>query len=138
MQERCKDKSLIIIQNKIDKEEADLNYSLFTNHYSLIKISAKKSIGLDTLEAAIYEAADIPTLSESDVIVSSTRHYHALLSAHKNLAQVIEGLHQNISGDLLSENLRLVLSDLGEITGDGLISSQEVLNNIFSHFCVGK
>ncbi len=138
MQERCKDKSLIIIQNKIDKEEADLNYSLFTNHNSLIKISAKKSIGLDTLEAAIYEAADIPTLSESDVIVSSTRHYHALLSAHKNLAQVIEGLHQNISGDLLSENLRLVLSDLAEITGDGLISSQEVLNNIFSHFCVGK
>ena len=131
MQQRCEGKSLLIIQNKID-----LNGGI--GNLSPLKISAKHGQGLDTLEAAIYEAANIPTLSESDVIVSSTRHYQALLSAHKNLAQVIEGLHQNISGDLLSENLRLVLSDLAEITGDGLISSQEVLNNIFSHFCVGK
>ena len=131
MQQRCEGKSLLIIQNKIDIHDGISNLSPLT-------ISAKYGQGLDTLEAAIYEAADIPTLSESDVIVSSTRHYQALLSAHKNLAQVIEGLHQNISGDLLSENLRLVLSDLAEITGDGLISSQEVLNNIFSHFCVGK
>ena len=131
MQQRCEGKSLLIIQNKIDIHDGISNLSPLT-------ISAKYGQGLGTLEAAIYEAADIPTLSESDVIVSSTRHYQALLSAHKNLAQVIEGLHQNISGDLLSENLRLVLSDLAEITGDGLISSQEVLNNIFSHFCVGK
>ena len=131
MQQRCEGKSLLIIQNKID-----LNGGI--GNLSPLKISAKHGQGLDTLEAAIYEAANIPTLSESDVIVSSTRHYQALLSAHKNLAQVIEGLHQNISGDLLAENLRLVLSDLAEITGDGLISSQEVLNNIFSHFCVGK
>ena len=131
MQQRCEGKSLLIIQNKID-----LNGGI--GNLSPLKISAKHGQGLDILEAAIYEAANIPTLSESDVIVSSTRHYQALLSAHKNLAQVIEGLHQNISGDLLAENLRLVLSDLAEITGDGLISSQEVLNNIFSHFCVGK
>ena len=131
MQQRCEGKSLLIIQNKID-----LNGGI--GNLSPLKISAKHGQGLDILEAAIYEAANIPTLSESDVIVSSTRHYQALLSAHKNLAQVIEGLHQNISGDLLSENLRFVLSDLAEITGDGLISSQEVLNNIFSHFCVGK
>ena len=131
MQQRCEGKSLLIIQNKID-----LNGGI--GNLSPLKISAKHGQGLDTLEAAIYEAANIPTLSESDVIVSNARHYHSLLSAHKNLAQVIEGLHQNISGDLLSENLRFVLSDLAEITGDGLISSQEVLNNIFSHFCVGK
>ena len=131
MQQRCEGKSLLIIQNKID-----LNGGF--GNLSPLKISAKHGQGLDTLEAAIYEAANIPTLSESDVIVSNARHYHSLLSAHDHLSQVIEGLHQEISGDLLSENLRLVLSDLAEITGDGLISSQEVLNNIFSHFCVGK
>ena len=131
MQQRCEGKSLLIIQNKID-----LNGGI--GNLSPLKISAKHGQGLDTLEAAIYEAANIPTLSESDVIVSNARHYHSLLSAHDHLSQVIEGLHQEISGDLLSENLRLVLSDLAEITGDGLISSQEVLNNIFSHFCVGK
>ena len=142
MQERCKDKSLIIIINKIDKmsEEsiADLfsHLSPLTSH--LLSVSAKYGQGLDTLESTIYEAADITSLSESDVIVSSARHYHSLLSAHENLVQVIEGLHKNLSGDLLSENLRLVLSDLAEITGEGLISSQEVLNNIFSRFCVGK
>ena len=52
---------------------------------------------------------------------------------------MLEGLETNLSGDLIAEDLRLVLSDLAEITGeDGIIQSQEVLNNIFKHYCVGK
>ena len=144
MQERCKDKSLIIIQNKIDKDDANLNYSLFTNHYSLftnhyslIKISAKKSIGLDTLEAAIYQAANIPTISNTDIIVSNARHYDALVRAHECLTRVLEGMDQQLSGDLLSEDLRLTLDTLSEITG-GQITPNEVLGNIFKNFCVGK
>ena len=62
----------------------------------------------------------------------------ALIRAHHNLQHVLDGLSINLSGDLLSEDLRLVLADLAEITGEGQITPQETLNNIFSHFCVGK
>ena len=135
MQDRCSSKALIVIQNKIDINNND---ELSLSKLNPIKISAKYGQGIDKLEQVIYNKADLPTLSETDIIITNARHYTALINAHDNLSRVIEGLEQNISGDLLSEDLRLVLSDLAEITGKGIISSQEVLNNIFSQFCVGK
>ena len=137
MQERCMDKSLIIIQNKIDKQDTNLNCSLCTTHYALIKISAKHGQGLDTLEKTIYQAANIPTLSATDIIVTNARHYDALTRAGHSLAHVLEGLQTGLSGDLLSEDLRDVLTILSEITG-GEITTNEVLGNIFKNFCVGK
>ena len=145
MQERCKDKSLIIIINKIDKSGSEIKFSnlktqtsnLKTQNSNLLSISAKKSIGLDTLEAAIYQAANIPTISNTDVIVSNARHYDALVRAHESLNRVLEGMDQQLSGDLLSEDLRLTLDTLSEITG-GQITPNEVLGNIFKNFCVGK
>ena len=129
MQERCEDKSLIIIQNKIDKNP--------NIHEGTIAISAKFGTNLSELESAIYQAADIPTLRENDVIISNARHYDALTRAHAHLERVLDGMAQNISGDLLSEDLRLTLDTLAEITG-GQITPNEVLGNIFKHFCVGK
>ena len=79
------------------------------------------------------------TADDNDIIVTSARQYDSLVHAEENLSRVLEGLETNLSGDLIAEDLRLVLSDLAEITGDkGIIQSQEVLNNIFQHFCVGK
>ena len=100
-----------------------------------LSLSAKHGTGLDQLRQQLLVAA--PQISEGEVIVTNARHYEALLHAHTNLLRVIDGLQQQISGDLLSEDLRLVLSDLADITG-GQITPQETLNNIFSHFCVGK
>jgi tRNA modification GTPase len=135
--ERCKGKSLIIIQNKTDKAEPELisHLSPLTSH--LLKISAKKSLGLEELERAIYEAADIPTLTENDIIVTNARHYDALVRAHEHILRVIDGLQMQLSGDLLSEDLRQALDTLAEITG-GQITPNEVLGNIFKNFCVGK
>ena len=138
IQEQCHDKSLIIIQNKIDKSE-----SLQLSHLSplsslFLEISAKYGENIDALEAAIYEAAKIPELTENDVIVTSARQYQSLISAHDNLTRVIEGLETNLSGDLISEDLNLVLDDLSDITGQGRIIPNEVLGNIFKNFCVGK
>ena len=130
MQERCHDKSLIIIQNKIDKS-TPLHFP------NILTISAKTGIGLDALEAAIYQAADIPTLTENDVIVTNARHYDALTRAHESIQRVLDGLHAQLSGDLLSEDLRQALDTLSEITG-GQITPNEVLGNIFKNFCVGK
>ena len=136
--ERCKDKALIIVCNKSDKGVAVAKSLLFILHTSFLQISAKFDTSLSELETAIYDAANIPTLTDSDIIVTNARHYEALTRAHSHLYRVLDGLNNNLSGDLLAEDLRLVLSDLAEITGEGLISSQEVLNTIFSQFCVGK
>ncbi|MCH5306850.1 MAG: tRNA uridine-5-carboxymethylaminomethyl(34) synthesis GTPase MnmE [Prevotella sp.] len=100
-------------------------------------ISAKKGEGLDALESAIYESANLPAFSENDVIVSNARHYEALLRAHESIMRVIKGLSLGLSGDLLSEDLRLTLNHLADITG-GQITTPEVLSNIFKNFCVGK
>lgn len=96
---------------------------------------AKYGIGLDDLRQCLIDAA--PKTADSDIIVTNARHYEALCRAHEHLLRVIEGLQMQLSGDLLSEDLRLTLDTLSEITG-GLITPQETLNNIFSHFCVGK
>ena len=138
--ERTKDKSLIIIQNKIDKSSTNDfdNIQKETAHkYAFIKISAKQGTNIDALELAIYEAAQLPTISDSDVIVTNARHYDALLNAHDSIARVLDGMSQQLSGDLLAEDLRLTLSYLADITG-GQITPNEVLGNIFKNFCVGK
>ena len=95
------------------------------------------TFNIEKIANAIYKAADIPDLSENDIIVSNARHYQSLLKAQSALTRVIDGMKQQFSGDLISEDLRLTLSHLADITG-GQITPQETLNNIFSHFCVGK
>ena len=95
---------------------------------------AKYGVGLDKLRQQLIDAA--PKASD-DVIVTNARHYEALCRSHMHLQRVIEGLQQQTSGDLLSEDLRLTIDTLAEITG-GQITPQETLNNIFKNFCVGK
>ncbi len=95
---------------------------------------AKYGVGLDDLRTRLIEA--VPKTSDEDVIVTSVRHYEALQRAHDSLSRVIEGMGE-IPSDLLAEDLRLTLNALADITG-GAITPQETLNNIFSHFCVGK
>lgn len=140
MVEETNDKHLVIIQNKEDKENS-VKIPLYTFHslhnYTFLRVSAKYNQHIDELEKTIYEAADIPTLTETDVIITNARHYDALVRARQSLSHVLDGMHSGLSGDLLSEDLRDVLSTLAEITG-GQITPNEVLGNIFKHFCVGK
>ena len=85
----------------------------------------------------MVKAADIPEITENAVIITSARHYEALLRAQASLSRVLELMEMGMSGDIIAEDLKMVLEELGEITG-GQISSQETLNNIFKHFCIGK
>lgn len=89
------------------------------------------------LETAIYEVADIPEITENSIIVTNARHYEALVHANDSILRVIEAMDTGLSGDLISEDLRLCLEQLAEITG-GQITTNEVLENIFKHFCIGK
>ena len=96
---------------------------------------AKYGVGLDLLRHQLVAAA--PQIPADDVVITNARHYEALTRAHTHLQRVLNGLQQQLSGDLLSEDLRQVLDTLAEITGTQ-ITPQETLNNIFKHFCVGK
>lgn len=105
--------------------------------YDEVFISAKQGFNISNLEAAIYKASNIPNISENDIIVTNARHYDALLHAKQDIIRVQDALHANLSGDLVSEELHICLDQLSEITG-GQITPNEVLANIFKHFCVGK
>lgn len=96
---------------------------------------AKFGIGLEALKQQLIAAS--PKTSDTDVIITNARHYDALVRAQQSLHRVIEGLNMQMSGDLLSEDLRQVIDILAEITGTQ-ITPNEVLSNIFQHFCVGK
>ena len=135
-------KSIIVVQNKLDTTdpndntiEQQIKTTLPETHF--IRISAKKSINTEKLEHLLRETSNIPEINENDIIVNNARHYAALTLAHENLLRVIDSLAQNLSGDLISEDLRQVLSHLGDITG-GTITTTDVLSNIFKNFCVGK
>jgi tRNA modification GTPase len=131
---RCKGKSLILVINKIDERPTEVpDVALKT-----ICISAKEGLHLSELESAIVSAADIPEIQANDVIVTSTRHYESLLRAQQDLSLVSQSMDAGLSGELIAEDLKLVLQDLAQITGEGIITDSEVLANIFEHFCIGK
>lgn len=149
-------KKLLVVFNKMDKLENDkLAFDKFTHSCgsdssesessegesneaeSPLFISARTGENVSSLEQALVRAADIPEITENDVIITSARHYEALLRAHDSLSRVLESMEMGMSGDIIAEDLKMVLEELGEITG-GQISSQETLNNIFKHFCIGK
>lgn len=144
-------KKLLVVFNKMDKLENDkLAFDKLTHSCgsdssepeasegeSPLFISARTGENVSSLEQALVKAADIPEITENDVIITSARHYEALLRAHDSLSRVLESMEMGMSGDIIAEDLKMVLEELGEITG-GQISSQETLNNIFKHFCIGK
>ena len=138
IKERVADKKLIIVRNKIDKSTAHSTFNIQHSTFTTVDISAKYGTNIPVLEQLIVEAADIPQLSESDIVITSARHYSALLLADESLQRVIDSMNLGLSGDLLAEDLRIVIYHLAEITGEERITPQETLQNIFTHFCIGK
>ena len=138
---RCKGKQVIAVINKTDKLPATRSSST-SGHalsipFSTLSISALNGTGINELTDAIYAKSGIPEIGENDAIITSARHYSSLLQAQESITRVLDGLEMNIPNDLLSEDLRQCLDALADITG-GVITPSEVLNNIFSHFCIGK
>ena len=133
MLERCRNKKLLSVCTKCDDGQSRFDLSLYG--IPTISISAANEIGLDTLRDKIFELSDIPEIHANDVIVTSARHYQSLIHALDCIDRIEQGLSLGLSGDLLSEDLRLCITHLSDIVG-GTITTDEVLSNLFSHFCI--
>lgn len=104
----------------------------------VLAISALQGEGMDALCAALRHAVPTESLDEGAAIVSSARHFEALNTAAEALQRAQTGLHEGLPTDLLSEEIRAVIAAIGSITGRGTILPEEVLQTLFSHFCIGK
>lgn len=133
-------KKIIVVFNKIDQVTPSDLQAIVREYEAMqiehIGISAKEHLHIDALRRKLSAAAQVPEVGQNDVTVTNMRHYEALLHAHDAIRRVIDGLNSGISGDFLSQDLRECLNYLGEITGQ--ITTDEVLGNIFSKFCIGK
>ena len=129
------DKKLIIVANKIDIGDSKLIESNFNNH-SLICISAKEGTNIGELKKIISSCVDINEINTDSSVVTSSRHYDLLCKTSVEIENVLKGIDNKISGDLLAIDIRQALQHLGELTGE--VTNDEVLGNIFSKFCIGK
>ena len=140
---RCEGKKLILVMNKCDvtPESAVVSdteiFSPENVCMETISISAKNRKGIVELQELLVKAAALPEVTQNDVVVSNIRHYEALTHALEAIHRVQDGLEMNLSGDLVSQDLRECLFHLAEIVG-GEITNDEVLGNIFRNFCIGK
>ncbi|MCM1032025.1 MAG: tRNA uridine-5-carboxymethylaminomethyl(34) synthesis GTPase MnmE [Oscillibacter sp.] len=132
--------TLVIVLNKTDQVEDLLTpqetIRLFTSGEKIIPISARTGFNLDVLVQELTNTVNLNELNASDVIVSNVRHYEALKHALTAIQRVQDGLQSNLSGEFISQDIRECVHYLGEITGE--ITTDEVLGNIFKHFCIGK
>lgn len=130
----------VLVVNKSDVISADrqkrIGDIVDTTGLKAIFISAKQRTNIDRLQKLLVDTVQLNKTDADTVIVNNVRHYEALVNARQAIVRVVEGLDTQISGDLLSQDIRECMHYLGEITGQ--ISTDEILGNIFSKFCIGK
>ncbi len=131
---------LIILLNKTDIT-ADLltpleTIRLITSGEEILPISARTGDNIPLLMEKLTEVITANPFGAADVIVSNTRHYEALLRANEAIERAIAGLKTSVSSEFIAQDVRECLHYIGEITGT--ITTDEVLGNIFSKFCIGK
>ena len=120
---------LLLVVNKMDtSDRRDVEGAIY--------ISARDGKGIDKLRNALRSTIDTEGLYRGDVVVSNMRHFEALSRAHTSLQAALLALNMGISEELLTEDIRSAINALAEITGR--ITSEDILKNVFSHFCIGK
>lgn len=137
---RQNDQSLIVCVNKTDAAAADWandDWRRSVAAHAVVRMSARDGVGVDTLSSAMVSAVnDGGSVVGEDVVVTNARHYEALTTAREALLRVRSGLDSGMGGEILSLDVREATDALASITGQ--VTSQDVLNNIFAHFCIGK
>lgn len=120
---------LMVVVNKMDTtDRRDVEGALY--------ISARENQGIDELRAALRQTVDTDGAYRGDVIVSNLRHFESLARAHKDIEMAVAALSSGVSEELLAEDIRGAISALAEITGS--VTNDDILQTIFSRFCIGK
>ncbi len=129
------EKKILIVVNKIDKlDQKDYPEELYK--YPIIEISAKYKTGIEKLVAQLTDLVNKGQLAQNEVMVSNARHFQALSEALESIMQVDAAIQAQLPTDLLTVDIRAALHSLGEITGE--ITTDDLLDNIFRNFCIGK
>lgn len=124
----------LMIGNKIDKADATLVKNLEAKDF--IFISASNQTNLTSLKEKILDKVSLKEIKTGDVMVTNLRHYQNLIQTKDALGHVLTGMDSQVTGDFLAMDIRQALHYLGEITGT--ITTDDLLDNIFSKFCIGK
>ena len=140
IQQHLAGKQVVVVMNKCDIATPPTTLPSFINTtqatYQTIAISARQQLHINELETILTHMAALPSLAPTEVVVTNARHYEALSNALQAIRRVEQGLQDNLSGDLVSQDLRECIFHLSDIVGE--VTTDAVLGNIFSHFCIGK
>ena len=127
---------LVAVANKIDQASPE-KLAAFTSIENLVQISAAEGANLDDLKQALVDKVNLGKLNtQQQTIVTNLRHVDSLNKTYAALDDVLNGLGLGMSGDLVAADIRRALYSLGEITGE--ITTDDLLDNIFTKFCIGK
>ena len=136
IQKRYPNKQLLPICNKMDLLNPNQKEKIESEIPNVLFLSAKFKTGISELEEKLLSLVDSGALSGDTTIITNSRHYDALLKALEEIQKVKEGLDMELSSDLMAIDIRQALYHLGEITGS--VTTDDLLGNIFSNFCIGK
>ncbi len=127
---------LILVGNKIDLLKDDSYHSKFNLNGSAVFISSKEGSNIQQIKKALVSKVSEENFQQEDTVVTNVRHHEALLRSKLALEDVLKGLDSKISGELLALDIRRALEELGTIIGE--VTNEDVLDSIFSRFCIGK
>jgi tRNA modification GTPase len=126
----------LLVANKMDKENETSAREKFSPLEHIVFISAKENRHTEVLKERMMDMVMEGQVQTESTIVTNARHYHALKEVSKSLADIKKGLDNKLTADLLALDIRRCLHYLGEITGD--ITNEDLLDYVFSKFCIGK
>ncbi|MDN3204349.1 tRNA uridine-5-carboxymethylaminomethyl(34) synthesis GTPase MnmE [Algoriphagus sediminis] len=124
------------VANKTDKADPELVAKLKKEHPDSLFISAKNQENLEALRAKLIELVNLDKFKTGNTVVTNIRHYDGLIKTRDSLLDILKGLEDQVTNDFVAMDIRRSLHYLGEITGE--ITTDDLLANIFSKFCIGK
>ncbi|CAM1345019.1 tRNA uridine-5-carboxymethylaminomethyl(34) synthesis GTPase MnmE [Tenacibaculum amylolyticum] len=137
IKDRFSNKRLLVIANKIDTTSDSEKERIKELIPNILLLSAKKKVGVDTLQSELTSLVNTGALSNNETIVTNSRHFEALNNALESIQSVENGIELDISSDLFAIDIRECLRYLGNITGEYDVD-KDILGHIFSNFCIGK
>ena len=126
----------LLVGNKVDKLSPSRKVAFDTVYPNIIWISASENLNIEILKDILVRKVKTKEIKTGDTVITNLRHFQHLSQTNEALENVLEGLNQSITGDFLAQDIRFALHHLGEITGQ--ITTDDLLANIFSRFCIGK